>query len=100
MPVNPFNLKINFIELENGRFVLDDYSCDSCIDFHLRNIDARITNFDLAGKYLTADIQWLSLQQEASFTLREFSSGFAYQAQKCPSLILILALLKAGLWAI
>ncbi len=74
----PFGLEIDHIEINDGLFHHQDFNCDSCRAFLLKDIQLDIDEFDLKGEYLTAEVRSLSLYDVYSLNIRQLRGEVAY----------------------
>ncbi len=75
----PFNMEILDIELNESRFWLENFNCDSnCTAFKMVHINGAIHDFDLRGSTFSLDVQDLSLNDEYGLALKELWGGFTY----------------------
>lgn len=77
-----FGLEIGEIVLSNSQFSYHNLNCDTCHQFLLNTINLNISDFDLEGPFLTADIKNLSTTEQYSYDIEELKGQFAYLPQE------------------
>jgi len=75
----PFGLEVDDIKISDGLFHYEDFNCDSCDAYFLKDIDLDIDGFDLNGDYVEAEVKSLSFKDEYSFRVKQLKGELAYQ---------------------